>query len=201
MLVALTGGIAAGKSTVAAMFADCGATVVDADVLAREAVAPDSPGLAAIRQEFGPTVFNASDELDRTALGALVFTSEAARRRLEAIVHPEVMRLSHAAFATARKNNPAGVIVYDVPLLAEAGRADEFDAVVVVEAPDELRLERLRDARGLSTEEARSRLTAQATNGERRALADYLITTDGDLAETKEQVAAVWRALTRPSVD
>jgi len=201
VLVALTGGIAAGKSTVAAMFAELGATIVDADKLARAAVAPGSPGLAAIKNEFGPSVFDASGELDRAALGELVFANETARGRLEAIVHPEVVRLSQAAFAAARSADPAGVILYDVPLLAESGRVDEFDAVVVVEAPDEVRLERLRHTRGLETTEALRRIAAQATNAKRRALADHVITTDGDLESTKEQVSRVWLALTRPSVD
>jgi dephospho-CoA kinase len=195
MLVALTGGIAAGKSTVARMFADCGATIVDADGLAREAVAVGSPGLAAVVQEFGPQVLTPDGALDRPALGKLVFDDESARRRLEAIVHPEVARLSAEAFAAAMQQNPGGLIIYDVPLLVEAGRKAEFDAVVVVEASDEERLKRLRDERGLTEAEAASRLTAQATNEQRRAVADFVVSTETSLDETRREVESVYASL------
>jgi dephospho-CoA kinase len=192
MLVALTGGIAAGKSTVARMFADCGATIVDADGLAREAVAVGSQGLAAVVREFGPQVLTPDGALDRPALGKLVFDDESARRRLEAIVHPEVARLSAEAFATAAQQNPGGLIIYDVPLLVEAGRKAEFDAVVVVEASDIERMNRLRNERGMTEGEAASRLAAQATNEQRRAIADFVVSTENSLDETRHEVESVY---------
>jgi dephospho-CoA kinase len=195
MLVALTGGIAAGKSTVARMFADCGATIVDADGLAREAVAVGSPGLAAVVQEFGPQILTPDEALDRPALGKIVFDDEAARRRLEAIVHPEVARLSAKAFAAAEQERPGGVIIYDVPLLVEAGRKAEFDAVVVVEASDIERMNRLRNERGLTEGEAASRLAAQATNEQRRAIADFVVSTENSLDETRHEVESVYGKL------
>ena len=195
MLVALTGGIAAGKSTVARMFADCGATMVDADGLAREAVAVGSQGLAAVVKEFGPQVLTPDGALDRPALGKLVFDDESARRRLEAIVHPEVARLSAEAFATAAQQNPDGLIIYDVPLLVEAGRKAEFDAVVVVEASDIERMNRLRNERGMTEGEAASRLAAQATNEQRRAIADFVVSTENSLDETRHEVESVYGKL------
>jgi dephospho-CoA kinase len=195
MLVALTGGIAAGKSTVARMFADCGATIVDADGLAREAVAVGSQGLVAVVKEFGPQVLTPDGALDRPALGKLVFDDESARRRLEAIVHPEVARLSAEAFATAAQQNPGGLIIYDVPLLVEAGRKAEFDAVVVVEASDDERRKRLQNERGLTAREAASRLAAQATNEQRRAIADFVVSTENSLDETRHEVESVYGKL------
>jgi dephospho-CoA kinase len=199
MLVALTGGIAAGKSTVSRMLAQLGATIVDADELAREAVAAGSPGLAAVTQVFGPHVLTAAGELDRAALGNIVFADESARRRLESIVHPEVSRLSAEAFAAAESMNPGGVVIYDVPLLVEAGRKAEFDAVIVVEASDDVRRQRLVTERGMTHEEADSRLAAQATNAERRALADYVISTEVDLERTRREVESVYEQLVSSS--
>jgi dephospho-CoA kinase len=199
MLVALTGGIAAGKSTVARMFADCGATIVDADVLAREAVAFGSPGLEAVVREFGAGVLTPDGSLDRPALGKIIFDDEGARRRLEAIIHPEVARLSAEAFATAELQHPGGVIIYDVPLLVEAGRQAEFDAVVVVEASDDVRRQRLREERSLSEEEASSRLAAQATNAQRRAVADFVVSTETSLDQTRHEVEIVYDKLVASS--
>ena len=195
MLVALTGGIAAGKSTVARMFADCGATIVDADVLAREAVAVGSPGLEAVVREFGAGVLSPDGALDRPALGRIVFDVETARRRLEAIVHPEVARLSAEAFAAEELQRPGGVVIYDVPLLVEAGRKAEFDAVVVVEASDDVRRQRLREERSLSEEEASSRLAAQATNAQRRAVADFVVSTETSVEQTRREVEMVYAKL------
>ena len=201
MLVALTGGIAAGKSTVARMLDECGATIVDADQLARDAVAPGSPGLAAVVKEFGVDVLTSDGALDRPALGQLVFGDESARLRLEAIIHPEVARLSSQAFARARESNPDAVIIYDVPLLVEAGRAKEFDAVIVVEAPDEVRVGRLLQERNMSEADARARMSAQATNAERRAVADYVISTETSVEETRREVEVVYASLQNGSVD
>jgi dephospho-CoA kinase len=199
MLVALTGGIAAGKSTVSRMLAECGATIVDADVLAREAVAVGSAGLAAVTYAFGSQVLTESGALDRAALGNIVFNDEDARRRLEAIVHPEVARLSAEAFASAERQKPGGIVIYDVPLLVEAGRKNEFDAVIVVEAPDDVRRHRLINERGMTEQEAQSRLAAQATNAERRALADYVISSEFSLEETRRETETVYAQLVRSS--
>jgi len=199
MLVALTGGIAAGKSTVSRMLAECGATIVDADVLAREAVAVGSSGLADVTREFGPQVLTASGTLDRAALGNIIFSDDDARRRLETIVHPEVARLSAEAFAAAERENPGGVIIYDVPLLVEAGRKGEFDAVIVVEAPDDVRRQRLINERGMTEQEAQSRLAAQATNAQRRAIADYVISSEFGLEDTRREAESVYALLVRSS--
>ena len=197
MKVALTGGIGAGKSAVAARLAALGAVVVDADVIAREVVEPGTPGLAAVLGEFGEGVLAADGSLDRVALAAIVFADPARRRSLEAIVHPLVGARSAELLAAS----PAGsVVVYDVPLLAEAvgtgrDRVPEFDVVVVVEAPMGDRLVRL-VARGLTPEDARARIAAQATDEQRRSIADHVLVNDGDLADLDASVDALWELLT-----
>jgi dephospho-CoA kinase len=195
-LIGLTGGIASGKSTVARRLAESGAVVVDADQLAREAVAPGSPGLAAVAAEFGPSILAADGALDRPALGAIVFADADARARLNAIVHPEVGRLSRARFGEALAEDPAAVVVYDVPLLAESRGAHEFDRVVVVHAPAEERIRRLVEFRGMAEDEARRRVLAQATDEERLAMADDVIDASGTLGATLEQADALWARLT-----
>ncbi|BDI22742.1 dephospho-CoA kinase [Herbiconiux sp. L3-i23] len=194
-LIALTGGIAAGKSTVAARLEALGAVIVDADVLSRVAVEPGSPGLEAIEREFGSAVIGPDGALDRPALGAIVFGDAAARERLNAIVHPEVGRLSQRAFADAFALNPAAVVVYDVPLLAEARGRREFDAVVVVHAPADVRIQRLVEKRGMTRDEAERRIGAQAGDDERLALADHVIDSSRTLAETIAEVDALWPVL------
>jgi dephospho-CoA kinase len=195
-LIGLTGGIASGKSTVAARLAQLGAVVVDADVLARQAVEPGSPGLAAVAREFGPDVLAADGSLDRAALGAIVFADAEARTRLNRIVHPEVGRLSRAAFGEALAQDPGAVVVYDVPLLAEARAAEEFDLIVVVHAPAEERIRRMIELRGMDEEEARRRVLAQASDDERLAIADEIIDATGTLEDTLRQVEALWIRLT-----
>ena len=194
-LIALTGGIASGKSTVAARLEDLGAVVVDADLLAREAVQPGSPGLQAVVGEFGDAVLTQEGALDRPALGAIVFADSSARHRLNSIVHPEVERLSHARFAAAFDADPDAVVVYDVPLLAEARGRAEFDAVVVVHAPAEERIRRMIELRGMTAEDAERRVGAQASDAERIAMADHLIDSSGTLGETLSAVDALWPAL------
>jgi dephospho-CoA kinase len=194
--IGLTGGIGAGKTAVARRFAELGALVVDADALAREVVAAGSPGLAAVVAEFGPGVLRPDGELDRPALGRLVFADEEQRGRLNAIVHPLVRRRA-AELVTAA---PAGtVVVQDVPLLVETGQADRFDLVVVVEAPAGLRVERLARDRGMSADEARSRMAAQATDEQRRAAADVVLVNDGDLDQLRAQVDRLWRERVVPA--
>jgi dephospho-CoA kinase len=190
--VGLTGGVGSGKSTVSAMLADLGAVVIDADLLAREVVAPGSEGLAAVVEAFGPTVLTATGELDRPALGAVVFADEAARRRLEAIIHP----LVRARGAELEAAAPAeAVVVHDIPLLAETGQADAFDAVVVVDVPVEVQMERMVRSRGMSPQEAQSRVAAQATREQRRAVATYVIDNTGTLEDLRDRVAEVFEAL------
>src|SRR5690606_34515932 len=179
--IGLTGGIAAGKSVAATRLAELGAVVVDHDLLAREAVAPGSVGLAEIAEAFGPGVLAEDGSLDRPALGALVFADDAARERLNGIVHPEVRRLSAEREAKAGAADPSAVVVHDIPLLVETGQAGSFHLVVVVHTPAEQRVQRLVAARGLTEEAARARVAAQASDEERLAAAD--VTLDGSRTE------------------
>ncbi len=197
-IIGLTGGIAAGKSTVSRRWAEHGAVVVDADRLARDAVAPESPGLAQVAERFGPGVIAADGSLDRPALGAVVFADPVARRDLEAITHPEVWRLAQQAFDAAEAADPDAVVVYDVPLLAEArgSRPLRFDAVVVVDAPAAQRIERLVAHRGMAREEAERRVASQASDAERLALADHVVDATGTLEATIRSADAVWEQLT-----
>ena len=194
LTVGLTGGIGSGKSAVARLLAERGAVVVDADRLAREALDPGTPGLAAVVEEFGPGVLHPDGTLDRPALGRLVFADDARRAALEAIVHPYVGRRSAQLRAAAP---PDSVVVHDVPLLVENHLEAGYDVVVVVEAGEDVRLARLADSRGMSAEEARSRMAAQATDDQRRAVADVVLTNDGDLDALARQVDSLWDRLTR----
>lgn len=194
-VIALTGGIAAGKSTVAARLAEHGAIVIDADQLAREAVAPGSPGLAAVVDRFGPALLTDDGALDRAALGSIIFGDEAERAALNAIVHPEVRRLYRARVARIAETDPDAIVVYDVPLLVEARSADDFALVIVVHAPAEVRIERLVALRGLDRASARARVQAQASDAERLAVADVVIDTSGTIESTIEQVDALWQRL------
>jgi len=191
--IGLTGGIAAGKSVATARLAELGAVVIDHDLLAREAVAPGSVGLAEIVEAFGETVLTPDGGLDRPRLGALVFADAAARSRLNDIVHPEVRRLSAEREARAGAADPAAVIVHDIPLLVETGQAGHFHLVVVVHTPAEQRVRRLVEARGLSEDAARSRLASQAGDDERLAAAD--VTLDGSRGEDdlRAQVDTLWQ--------
>ena len=197
MRVGLTGGVASGKSTVSRMLAELGAVVIDADVLAREAVDRDTDGLAEVVAAFGPEVLTPAGDLDRPALGALVFADEAKRRTLEAIIHPRV----RARAAELEASAPAGaVVVHDIPLLAETGQGAAFDAVVVVDVPTGLQVERMVRDRGWSPEEAESRIAAQATREERRAIATYVVENTGTIEDLRRRVVEVFgelRALTR----
>jgi len=189
--VGLTGGIGSGKSTVAGIFGDLGAVVIDADQLARDAVAPGSPGLAQVVAEFGPDVLTEDGELDRRGMASRVFSDEVQLARLNAIVHPIVGARSAELLAAA----PAGaIVIYDVALLVENGLQDGFDEIVVVDAPDEIRLERL-EGRGVGRADAARRIASQATSEQRLAVADYVIDNSGDFASLARQTEDVWRAL------
>ncbi|EIC08790.1 Dephospho-CoA kinase [Microbacterium laevaniformans OR221] len=194
-LLALTGGIASGKSTVARLLAQHGAVIVDADAIVRELQTPGSPVLEQIAAAFGPAVIAADGSLDRAALGAIVFSDDDARRRLNAIVHPAVAAESARRFAAAFAADPRAVVVYDVPLLVEARADDPWDLIVVAQAPASLREERLISLRGLTADEARARLASQADDGARLAIADVVIDTAGSLPETSAQVQALWARL------
>lgn len=195
--VALTGGIGAGKSTVARRFAEHGAHVFDADHFARDAVAPGAPGLAAIAQRFGGEVLLPDGSLNRGVLGQIVFQDEAARSDLEAITHPEVQRIAEDAFAAVRANDPGAVIVYQIPLLVETNSQGKWDYVVAVEAPDETRVHRLMNARRMSEADARARVLSQVSNEERRRVADAVIDTGCALEETMAHTDRVWEEITR----
>ncbi len=198
MRVGLTGGVAAGKSTVSTLLAELGAVVIDADVLAREVVAPGTSGLGEVVEAFGERVLTVSGELDRPALGALVFGDEAKRRTLEAIVHPRVRARAAELEAAAP---PGAVVVHDIPLLVETGQADAFDAVIVVDVPVETQLDRLVRLRGLSPEEAQKRIQAQASRDQRRAAATYLIDNTGTLEDLRHQVTEVFELLSDSGAD
>ncbi|BDZ43553.1 dephospho-CoA kinase [Paraoerskovia sediminicola] len=199
--VGLTGGIAAGKSVVSGRLAERGGVVIDYDVLAREAVHPGSLGLLQIAETFGAGVVRADGTLDRTALATIVFGDDDARARLDAIVHPEIRRMAAEHEAGAVAADPRAVVVHDVPLLVETGRTDDFHLVVVVDAPESLRLERLVEGRGLSVADARSRIAAQADDDDRREAADVVLDGTGTRDGLEEQVDALWERLVREAAD
>ena len=195
MLVALTGGIASGKSTVARRFAELGAVVVDADAVAREVVEPGTPALAEIARVFGNGVIAADGSLDRAALGAIVFADADARSALNAITHPAVGERSRELFLAARAADPDAVLVYDVPLLIDGhggSRAAEFDRVIVVTAEPEERVRRLVEYRGMDRAEAERRIASQAPESERLAIADDVFDANGTRDETLAQADALW---------
>jgi dephospho-CoA kinase len=187
--VGLTGGIASGKSTVAARFAELGAVVIDADRIAREVVEPGTPGLAAVVEAFGPDVLRPDGTLDRPALGRIVFTDDARRLVLNGIVHPLVGLRRQELIDAAP---PGSVLVHDIPLLVEGGLTAGLDLVVVVWAPQDERVRRMVADRGMTEEEAWSRIAAQATDEERRAVADVWLDNSGTREATLAQVDACW---------
>jgi dephospho-CoA kinase len=191
MRVGLTGGVGSGKSTVAARLQALGALVIDADRIAREVVEPGTPGYDAVVAHFGPDVVADDGTLDRPAIAAIVFADQAQRDALNAIVHPLVGERTARLMAAT----PAGaIVVHDIPLLVEGGLAEAFDTVVVVIADDDVRVTRLGD-RGMSPEDARARIAAQATDDQRRAAADIVIDNNGALDELTAQVDALWQRL------
>lgn len=191
MLVGLTGGVGAGKSTVAQLLAGRGAVVIDADAIAREVVLAGSPGFSAVVGQFGADVVGPDGQLDRSRLAATVFADEQARAALNAIVHPLVAARSAELMSAIP---PGSVVIYDVPLLVENNLADSFDLVVVVEAADDLRVERLA-GRGLTPDEAHSRMAAQATDQQRRAVANEVVVNDGSLDDLAAAVERLWKRL------
>jgi dephospho-CoA kinase len=195
LLVGLTGGIGAGKSTVATMLQRRGATVIDADELARRAVRKETPAFVRIVETFGDDVVAPDGELDRAALAAIVFADPERRRELERITHPEVARLLQAELEPLRATD--GVVVYASPLMVESGMNDGVDVLVVVAAPVEEQLRRVDAQRGLSERDARARVAAQASDEERAAVADVILDNGGTLEELDAQVDRLWRDLER----
>ncbi|MGG5172621.1 dephospho-CoA kinase [Pseudarthrobacter sp. J1738] len=195
--IGLTGGIASGKSAVSHRLAELGAVVVDADELARIAVEPGSQGLAEVTAEFGTGVIAPDGSLDRKALGALIFADEERREKLNAIIHPKVRALAGAAIAAAA---PESVVVEDIPLLVETGQASRFDLVIVVDAPEETRIQRMIEHRGMSREEAESRIAAQASREERLAVADVVVENSGTLQDLINNVDAIWQNTIQPRI-
>ncbi len=193
-LIGLTGGIASGKSVVSERLAQRGAVLIDADVLAKEVVNPGTPGLAEIVSEFGQEILREDGSLDRAALGALIFSDPQKREKLNAITHPKIWRRTRQLIAEAEERDPEAVVVYDVPLLAEAaGKRDlAFDLVVVVHADIGTRIQRMVELRGLKRDEALHRLNSQASDTERLAIADVVIDNNGSLSDTFAQVDRLW---------
>ncbi|MBX6388547.1 MAG: dephospho-CoA kinase [Frankia sp.] len=187
----LTGGIGSGKSAVSARLAEHGAVIIDADALARDVVARGTAGLAAVVEAFGPGVLRPDGSLDREGLGRIVFADPAARRRLEGITHPLIREETARRFSSLPAD---AIVVHDIPLLVEAGMAGGYDVVVVVEAPRELRLQRL-EARGLPRAQAEARMANQADDAARRAVADVVLDNSGTLADLHAQVDALWQDL------
>ncbi len=194
-VVALTGGIAAGKTTVTDVFRAKGITVIDADLIAREAVAPGTPALTEVVKRFGAEVLHQDGSLDRQALAEVVFGDDQARADLNAIVHPEVWRLSREQFATHETQHPSVPLVYAVPLLAESGRTEEFDAVIVIDAPASQRVSRLVEYRNMGEDEARSRVSAQVSDEVRRKIADVVLDSSVSPEETAKSAADLADAL------
>lgn len=195
-VIAVTGGVAAGKSSVTGLFAKRGATVIDADVLAREAVEPGTPALEKIVARFGSAVLKPDGSLNRPALGSLVFSDQSAREALNAIVHPEVRKLYNRAVEKA-SSDPGQIILYDVPLLQEARSTEEFDLVIVVDAPASVRAKRLQEFRGLSRKEATDRIGSQATDEQRLALADVVLDSSGTLDETLARASTLYELISQ----
>ena len=197
--VGLTGGVASGKSTISTLLAELGAVVIDADVIAREVVAAGTPGLQRVVEEFGSELLTAGGELDRPAMGRLVFADEGARRRLEAIVHPMVHEQIAAREQAAGEADADAVVVHDIPLLVEGGpeRRRDFDELVVVDVPEETQVERMVTDRGWDEDDARSRIRAQASREERRAVATHVIDNTGTREDLRDRVAEVFTELAR----
>jgi dephospho-CoA kinase len=198
MRVGLTGGVASGKSTVSALLEELGAVIVDADVLAREVVAPGTEGLREVEQAFGPEVLTVEGELDRPAMGAIVFADPEKRRVLEGIIHPRVRARAAEIEAAAP---PGAVVVHDIPLLAETGQAAGFDAVIVVDVPPELQVERMTSLRGMTPQDARARIAAQAGREERLAIATHVVQNSGSRGDLRRRVAEVFGSLQGSSTD
>jgi dephospho-CoA kinase len=201
LVVGLTGGIGSGKSTVAELLRARGATVIDADLLAREVVAPGTPGFRAVVARFGPGVVDPDGGLDRRALAGIVFADPGALADLNAIVHPAVRARIDDRLRELRTTAEAGVVVLEIPLLVESGRSYGAAAVIVVDCPEDVALRRLVVERGMDEGDARRRMAAQLSRADRLAAADIVIDNSGSPAELAAEVDRVWIALTSPTGD
>jgi len=196
LLAALTGGIGSGKSEVARRFADLGAEIVDADLIAREVVEPGTDGLARVVEAFGDDVVASDGTLDRDKLGARVFGDDAARARLNAIVHPLIGARAMELIQAAAQRTPNGVVIQDIPLLAENAKlASGYQTIIVVDVPPEVQLDRLVRLRGMTEDAARARMAAQATREQRLAMATHVIDNTGSLDDLDRQVRTLWDEL------
>lgn len=189
MLIALTGGIGSGKSTVARRWVELGATEIDADVLAREVVAPGSTGLSLVAEQFGPEVLAADGTLDRAALAKIAFSSEENRKLLESILHPLIQQL-----ALEKVEGLSGVIVYTIPLFVESNSKLKFDKVVTISCDEAVRVKRLVESRGMSEGEAISRISAQASDAQREAVSDIVIDSNCTMAELVSRADSVFES-------
>lgn len=200
MRVGLTGGIASGKSTVSAILTELGAVVIDSDRLAREVVAQGTPGLERVVEVFGPDVLTADGEMDRPKVGALVFADPEKRRALESIIWPLVAKRSEELLA---RGGPDALVVHDIPLLVESGQQDSFDALIVVDAPHDVQVERMVRDRGMSIEDAEARIAAQASREARLEAAagdrGYVIENTGTREDLRQRVTEVFEQLVRPA--
>jgi dephospho-CoA kinase len=190
LLVGLTGGIGTGKSTVARMLEKRGAVVFDADALARQAVAPGTPGFDEVVERFGPNVLAPGGGLDREALASIVFADQAARRDLEGIVHPEVRRMFAEGCEEYRDSDR--VVVFSAPLLVETGMHTAFDLLIVVSAPVATQIERLMRDRGMPERDVQARIDAQLPLGAKEEVADVIVHNEGTLEDLEAQVDRVW---------
>jgi dephospho-CoA kinase len=190
--VGLTGGVASGKSTVSAILDELGAVIIDADVLAREVVAPGTDGLREVVEAFGREVLTENGELDRPAMGTIVFADPEKRRVLEGIIHPRVRDRGAEIEASAGSDD---VVVHDIPLLAETGQAGGFDAVIVVDVPTETQVERMVELRGMTRDDAEARVAAQASREERLKIATHVVDNTGTVEDLRRRVTEVYRGL------
>ena len=190
MLIGLTGGIGSGKSTVARRWVELGATEIDADLLAREAVEPESEGLTLLVEEFGAGILQPTGELDRGLLAALIFGDEVARLKVEAILHPLIQEL-----AARRVAATSGVIIYSIPLMVETQSKLRFDKIVAISCSEKTRITRLINTRAMTKEQARLRVDAQASDAEREAIADFVINSDCSLPELISRADVIYASL------
>ena len=190
MLIGLTGGIGAGKSTVAQLFEERGVPIVDADAIARDVVKPGQPALAELVEHFGESILGADGELNRGKLAEVAFADAESHEALNAIMHPAISAETAKRIDALRGDHP--VIVHDVPLLVEAGLAGNYDLTVLVDTPAELRLQRLTELRGMDPEDAKKRIAAQATDEQRRAVCDVALDNSGDIGHLRAQFEQMW---------
>ncbi|SEM97618.1 dephospho-CoA kinase [Lihuaxuella thermophila] len=199
MILGLTGGIATGKSTVAAMLKERGAVLIDADQVARDVVEPGTEGLERIRERFGNGVIQEDGRLNRAALGKIIFKDEALRKELNRLLHPLIMEEMQQRTGSALAKNPHAIVIWDVPLLIEENLTQFVEKVIVVYVPESVQLQRLMKRNALSEEEARERMAAQLSIEEKKRVADFVIDNSDSLEMTERQVDQLWNYLTLKS--